>query len=168
MTRKSILIAALTIAVLVACGLFINELSASTEYYKVQFDNAHLLKEGDKVYLKGLEVGEVKDIKLDEEKKILMTILIGRNIKLPKGSTFTIQLELLGTGYIQIDLAESQELINPDEVQKGYVQQPDTTGFRKLTADERDSLAKHNPIYRLADTIMMILRKKDSSTAETK
>ncbi len=161
---KAIALTALTIFLLVAGGLFFNDFFRSTEHYKVQFDNAYYLAEGDKVYIKGLEVGEIKDIEIDKENKILMTILIGRNIKLPKGSTFTIHLELLGKGQIEIDLAETQELLNSEEIQIGHVQEPDTTGLRTLSAEERDSLVKHNPMYRLADTIMMILRKKDSTT----
>lgn len=164
MKVKAILITGMTLVGLIATGIFINELTSNSECYKVQFENAYLLAEGDKVFIKGLEVGEVKDITLDKENKILMTILIGRNIKLPKGSTFTIHLPLLGKGQIEIDLAKTQELMNPEEIQQGYVQQPDTTGFRTMSAAERDSLVKHNPLYRLADTIMMILRNKDSTT----
>lgn len=140
---------------------------SDSEYYKVQVDNVDRLMEGDKVLLKGLEVGQVKDLELDDEKKILATIWVGRNIKLTKGSTFTIHSDILGTRHIEIELADNQELMNTREIQTGYVQPPDTTGFRKLTAEERDSLVNHDPIYRLADTVMMMLRKsKDSIKAE--
>ena len=117
--------------------------------------------------LKGMEVGQVKDLELDNEKKILATIWVGRNIKLTKGSTFTIHADLLGTRHVEIDLADNQELMDTKEIQKGFVQPPDTTGFKKLTAQERDSLVRHDPVYRLADTVMTILRKlKDSTKVE--
>jgi ABC-type transporter Mla subunit MlaD len=147
------------------CILLLGLISCSdSEYYKVQFDNVDRLTEGDKVILKGLEVGQVKDLTIDEEKKVLATIWVGRNIKLTKGSTFTVHADLLGTRHIEIGLADSHELMNPDEIQKGLIQPPDTTGFKKLTAAERDSLVKHDPVYRLADTVMTILRKSKDST----
>lgn len=138
---------------------------SDSEYYKVQFDNVDQLTEGDKVILKGLEVGQVKDLVIDNEKKVLATIWVGRGIKLTKGSTFTIHSEILEK-HIEIGLSDSQELMDTDEIQTGYVQPPDSTEFRKLTAAEWDSLVKHNPAYRLADTLMMIFRKisKDSTT----
>ncbi|MEJ7643759.1 MAG: MCE family protein [Chryseolinea sp.] len=137
---------------------------SDSEYYKVQFDNVDRLTEGDKVILKGLEVGEVRDFELDDEKKVLATIWVGRNIKLKKGSTFTIHSGILGTRHIEIELADNQELMNTEEIQTGYVQPPDTTGFKQLTAEQRDSLVTHVPIYRLADTVMTILRKSRDST----
>ena len=135
----------------------------NAEYYKVQFDNVDRLTEGDKVILKGLEVGQVKDLELDAEKKILATIWVGRNIKLTKGSTFTIHTEFLGTRHIEIGLAENPELMDTDEIQTGYVAPLDTTGVRRYTPEERDSLIKHNPGFRLADTLMTILRKPRAS-----
>lgn len=144
--------------------LLISLISCSdSEYYKVQFDNVDQLTEGDKVILKGLEVGEVKDFELDNEKKVLATISIGRNIKLTKGSTFTIRSGF-AERHIEIELADNQELMNTEEIQIGYVQLPDTTSFRKLTVEQRDSLIKHDPIYRLADTVMTILRRTKDST----
>lgn len=137
---------------------------SDSEYYKVQFDNVDRLTEGDKVILKGLEVGEVKDFELNDEKKVLATIWVGRNIKLTKGSTFTIHSDFLGTRHIEIELAEKQELMSTEEVQTGYVQPPDTTGFRRMTEEQRDSLLKYNPVFRLADTVMTILRKSKDST----
>ena len=136
---------------LVACS--------DSEYYKVQFDNVHHLDSGDKVYIKGLEVGEIKDMDLDDEKKILATIWVGRGIKLTKGSTFTIHADILRGKYVDINLGDSQEFLNPDQIHKGHIQPRDTTDFRKLSKEERDSLVKNDPIYRLADTVFHMLRK---------
>jgi ABC-type transporter Mla subunit MlaD len=140
---------------------------SESEYYKVQFDNVDRLMEGDKVILKGLVVGQVSDLRLDDEKKVLATICVGRNIKLTKGSTFTIHSDFLGMRHVEINMADNQELMDTDEIQVGYVQPPDTTGIRHWTAEEKDSLVKHDPVYRLIDTLMMILRKsKDTTKAE--
>lgn len=114
------------------------------EYYKVQFENVDRLTEGDKVILKGLEIGQVKDLKIDNEKKVLATIQVGRNVKVTKGSTFTIRSQLLGTRYIEISLADEKELMNSDEIQIGITQLlPDTTDQLKLTREERDSLVNY-------------------------
>jgi len=137
---------------------------SDSEYYKVQFDNVDRLTEGDKVIVKGMEVGQVKDLELDDDKKILATVWVGRNIKLTKGSTFTIHSDILGTRYIEIGLADNHELMNTEEIHKGYVQPPDTVGLRRYTAEERDSLIKHNPALKLADTLLTILRKSKDTT----
>lgn len=137
---------------------------SDTEYYKVQFDDVNRLKEGDKVFLKGLEVGEVKDLQLNDNKKILATIWVGRDIKLTSGSTFTIHAELFGSRYIQIELADTPKLMNAEEVQEGYLQPPDTTGSKKLTPAELDSLVKHHPVFGLADTVLRIIRNSRDST----
>jgi ABC-type transporter Mla subunit MlaD len=136
---------------------------AESEHYKIKFENVDRLTEGDKVFIKGLEVGEVTEITVGSDYKVLVTILVTRNIKLTKGSTFRIRPEFLGTRYVDIDLVDNPELINPDELQTGYVSPPDTTAPRKLTKEEIDGLVNHDPIFRLADTLMTILRKhKDS------
>jgi ABC-type transporter Mla subunit MlaD len=117
---------------------------SDSEYYKVQFENVDRLTEGDKVILKGLEIGQVKDLKIDDEMKVLATLQVARNVKVTKGSTFTIHSELLGTRYVEIDLADEKELMNSDEIQKGITQLlPDTTDQPKLTSQEKDSLMKY-------------------------
>ena len=117
---------------------------SGSEYYKVQFDNVDRLTEGDKVILKGLEIGQVKDLKIDDENKVLATIWVGRNVKVTKGSTFTIHSELFGTRYVEIDLADEMELMNPDEIQMGIMQLlPDTTDQLRLTKEERDTLVNY-------------------------
>jgi len=66
--------------------------------------------------------------------------------------------------YIEIGLADNSEFMDPDEIQIGYVAPLDTTGVRRYTAEERDSLINHNPVFRLADTLMTRLRKPRDST----
>ena len=137
---------------------------SNSNYYEVQFDNVDQLMIGDKVFIKGLEVGQVKKMRLDDDNKVLATLSIGQEVKLTRGSTFTIHADLLGTKHIEINLADNLEPMDKDEVHKGYIQLPDTSDFKKLTTEEMDSLVKHDPIYRLADTIMTILRKSKDST----
>ena len=117
---------------------------SDSEYYEVQFENVDRLTEGDKVIVKGLEIGQVKDLQIDDENKVLATIQVGRNVKVTKGSSFTIRSELLGTRYVDINLADEKELMNSNEIQKGITQlSPDTTDQLKLTRHEKDSLVKY-------------------------
>ncbi|MBX2967265.1 MAG: MCE family protein [Cyclobacteriaceae bacterium] len=134
--------------------------------YKVRFDNVDRLTTGDKVIIKGLEIGKVKDLIIDEEKKVLVTISVRRDTKLTKGSTFTIHSDFLGTRRIEIELSDSEELINSNEIQTGFIQTLDSADIKPLTVEQRDSLIKHDPVYRLADTVFQILRdsKEKGST----
>jgi ABC-type transporter Mla subunit MlaD len=136
---------------------------SDSEYYKVRFDDVDYLKEGDAVILKGLEVGQVKGLKLESDYTILATIWVGRNIKLTKGSTFTIQSDIYGRRHVEIKPADTHDLMDTEEIQIGYLQPPDTTRMRTLTAAERDSLVKYDPMFKLADTVMTILRKSKLS-----
>jgi ABC-type transporter Mla subunit MlaD len=153
---------------ILTCILLLGLIGCSdSEYYKVQFENVDRLSEGDKVLINGLEVGEVKHLELDSDKKILATLWVGRSIKLTKGSTFAIHSELLGGRHIEIGLADDNEPMDTEEIHLGYVQPPDTTGLRHLSKAERDSLAAHDPVYKLVDTLITILRKsKDSIEVE--
>jgi ABC-type transporter Mla subunit MlaD len=115
-----------------------------SEYYKVQFENVDRLTEGDKVIFAGIEIGEVKDLQIDDDNKVLATIWVGRNVKVTKGSTFTVHSELFGTRYVEINLADEKELMNPDEIQRGLTQLlPDTTDQLQLTREERDTLVNY-------------------------
>jgi ABC-type transporter Mla subunit MlaD len=164
---KALALTAIIIFTIVAIGLYLTSSKRKTEYFTVQFDNVDRLTEGDKVFLNGLEVGQVKSLRLDSERKILATLWIGQEIKLTKGSTFTIHADLLGQRHIEIDFVDNKELLDNKEIQKGYVQPVDTTRFKQLTIEQKDSLIKHDPIYRFADTLMTILRKsKDSISKE--
>ncbi len=130
---------------------------SDSEYYKVKFENVDRLASGDKVFINGLEVGQVKELILDDDKKILATIWIGQNIKLTTGSTFTIHSDVFGTKHIEIDLSDKKELMNPGEIQEGYIQSYDTTGLRKISKQEYDSLVKIDPNYKLADSLFKTL-----------
>lgn len=104
---------------------------SDSEYYKVQFEDVDRLTEGDKVILKGLEVGEVTGLRLDDKRKILATISVGRGIKVTKGSAFAIHDEFPGIRYIEIKLADSDEFIDPNEIQTGHRIRPVSDTIRR-------------------------------------
>jgi hypothetical protein len=131
---------------------------SDSDYYKVEFENVDKLMPGDKVLIKGFEVGRVNDLKLKEDYSgVIVTISVRQNIKLKKGSTFTLHSDLLGTKHIAIDSADSGQLLNSDDIQKGYIQPIDLVGGRKISKQEYDSLVKFDPNFKLADSLFMIL-----------
>ncbi|MGC3947591.1 MAG: MlaD family protein [Chryseolinea sp.] len=124
-----------------------------SEYYKVRFDDVAYLVKGDKVMLNDQEVGEVKNLVMDDEWKIVATIWVGRGIKLPKGSTFTIRSGW-GGRTVEIDRAGNAELMDPNEIQIGRLQRDST---KALNIAEFDSLLMHDPNFKFLDTILKVV-----------
>lgn len=145
--KKLLLI--ILLAVSVSCS--------DTRDYTVKFDNARL-KENDPVLVKGYKVGNVKKLAIDKEYKILVTVSIKDTVKITQGSKFIIQSDLIGNHHIALNLSTQGELINPEEIQIGHLQKFDTTSRRKLSKQEYDSLLKHDANFKLADSIMKMVK----------
>jgi len=78
-------------------------------------DDASGLEKNAKVKMKGVEIGFVKDIRL-EGRKVKVTLFIYEGIKIPKDSVVTLQQEsLLGTKYLDIEPGESDEYLAAGE-----------------------------------------------------
>ena len=128
--------------------------SDSTEY-KIKFDDIGRLNEDDKILIKGVHVGQVKDIVVDEDEKMLVTISITKDIQVTEGSKFILQSELLGSQYIEVELADiNNELVKLEQLQQGEIRPMDTTGLRKITLEEYDSLMQSNPGAIIFDSIL--------------
>ena len=131
---------------------------SDSKEYKIKFDNVDWLKVSDPVLFKGLVVGEVRKMKVDVEAKILVTIDLHENFKITKPSRFIIKPELIGGKYIDIELADSRELMDEKEIQIGQVQPYDTTRVTWLTKSQYDSIIKIYPGAKIADSIIKVLR----------
>ena len=119
--------------------------SDSTDY-KIKFDDIGRLDEDDKILIRGVQVGQVKDIVVDEDEKMLVTISIAKDIRVTEGSKFILQSELLGSQYIEIELADiNNELVELEQLQKGEIRPMDTTGLRKISLEQFDSMMQSNP-----------------------
>lgn len=136
---------------------------SDSEYYKVLFDNVNQLKAGDEIIINGQGAGQIKELRIVEENKVLATIWIGRNIKLTQGTTFEIQSNVYGVRHLEIKLSTSKELINPEDIQHGSVQSPVMTDAREFTQEEIDSLITRNPAFQILDTVLNTLRRKNKS-----
>ncbi len=74
---------------------------------QTQFKNVLDLKKGDPVRIAGVQVGNVRDIKL-KDKSVLVTMKIKHNTGITTDSTATIKfLGMMGQNYINIDFAET-------------------------------------------------------------
>lgn len=137
--------------------------------YKIQFDYVNRLKEGDEIFVRGVRVGQVEDLIVDENEKVLVTVSITKDIKVTKGSKFILQPDF-GFQHIEIELADwDNESVEPGRLQVGEIRPMDTTGFRKITQDEYDSIIRIYPGGQFADTILKVLKElykdKRKSTA---
>ena len=72
---------------------------------------------GNDVKIKGVKVGEVSGISLDQENYMaIVTSSVDENIKIPDNSTFKISnIGFIGSPYIEIQLGESEELLKNND-----------------------------------------------------
>ena len=72
---------------------------------------------GNDVKIKGVKVGEVSGISLDQESYMaIITSSIDENVKIPDNSTFKISNNgFIGSPYIEIQLGESEELLKNND-----------------------------------------------------
>ena len=127
--------------------------------YKIKFDRIERLHAGEKILLRGVDVGRVVDFTVDKDKKGLVTIAISKDIKVTEGSKFILQSDFFGFQHVEIELADiNHTLIEPGQLQKGELRPMDTTRLRKLTQEEYDSMLEASPGARLGDSLLQILR----------
>jgi len=127
--------------------------------YKIKFDHVERLEIGDKILVRGVYVGEVADLTVDQDKKGLVTISISKDINVPEGSRFILQSDFFGFQHVELELAQfDNELIKPGQLQVGEIRPMDTTRLRKIAQEEYDSLLQANPGARLGDSLLRILR----------
>ncbi len=80
-----------------------------------KFSNVGGLKKGASVEIGGVEVGRVKDIKLDPEEYIaVVTFVINPEVKLPEDSIAAVKTKgLIGEKYVSITPGASEKMIPP-------------------------------------------------------
>lgn len=87
----------------------------------IEFDNVSGLEVDDNVTVRGLKKGFVKDIYLD--KNILVKISVDESVELKKDAKFLlVSTDLMGGKKIDIIPGNSNETLNSDEIQKGIFQ----------------------------------------------
>lgn len=108
--------------VLLALGIFTIILSRESIFsqnynYRIVFDQVQGLREGDNVYVRGVNVGKVRSIQVVDSKVQLMAVM---EIELQLHDDYTIEIlptSVLGGRYLLIDEGtDSAPLLPPDEV----------------------------------------------------
>jgi phospholipid/cholesterol/gamma-HCH transport system substrate-binding protein len=90
-----------------------NDLFTSSNLYYVEYDNVDGLQVSNPVMLNGIEVGKVKEVKLQPDKgnKILVTLRLSKDLHLKDQSSVTLaDGALLGGKIVLIQLAGTKEL----------------------------------------------------------
>ncbi|MRI58226.1 MAG: hypothetical protein C6H99_01835 [Epsilonproteobacteria bacterium] len=115
-------------------------------------DDASGLEKNAKVRIKGVDVGFVKDMKL-EGTKVKVTLFIFEGVKIPKDSVVVLkQQSLLGSKFLDIEPGNSSEYLSAGETlerQKRFASFDETSTtiseaaeeFRAFIADLRESIA---------------------------
>lgn len=90
--------------------------------FTIQFEEANKLKTGDVMYAKGLNIGEVKSIRLDNAQRMIVAeVMLYNKQELPDDSFFFIWPDQLVTGSkcIQVKLGASPTMIRRGDVVAG-------------------------------------------------
>ena len=111
---KRLLLIFLTTVMIFACNFH-------TTDFSILFDNVEGLKEGDKVVVKGKEVGEITKMSLYKN-KVLVDVAVEKSFKIPLSSKFISETkDLLGGRMISVELGETGELLQDKDTINGIV-----------------------------------------------
>jgi phospholipid/cholesterol/gamma-HCH transport system substrate-binding protein len=92
-----------------------NLLSGEHEYY-AYYENVQGLQASSPILIKGMQVGRVSDIHLDENGKVKVTLSVKKKMNIPKATVANlISTDLLGTKGISLELSNSSQLAENEE-----------------------------------------------------
>ena len=81
------------------------------------FNNVSGLKKGAEIQISGVNVGTVRDIRLDEDNMALVRMQLQQNVELPLDSMASIKTQgIIGDKYIQISLGGDTAMYQAGEV----------------------------------------------------
>ncbi len=99
-----------------------NLFSGENEYY-VYYDDVQGLQPSASVMVKGLSVGRVSKISLNEDGKVQVTISVKKKIKVAKGTVAKLMsADLLGTKAISLDIPQTTEVTEDGATLAGKVE----------------------------------------------
>ncbi len=127
-----------------------NDLFTSSNLYYVEYDNVDGLQVSNSVMMNGIEVGKVKEVKLQPEKgnKILVTLRLNKDLHLKDQSFVTLaDGALLGGKIMLISLAGTKDL--PEE---SFIKGTTETGLTNLLKE------RAIPVLSNADSLLVSFR----------
>ncbi len=109
----------------------------SQQAFIVKFDDVNGLLPGNPINLNGVKVGTVESLNLEQnglDTEITAEVLVDDNVKLPKGTVFTIVADLLGDRVIELNYPKSGPVVyaNSGDTMKGSLDQ----GFSDQVKEE--------------------------------
>lgn len=118
----------LSIGFLLSCSSSNNQ--EDVYYLNIQFNQVDGLTTGAELHLRGKKIGEVTDMVItDGGLKIIVKLKIDNNVKIPKGSVFTIySADVTGKRAVNVELADSDNYYTEKDIIEGKNQK--TLGHR--------------------------------------
>lgn len=98
----------------------INVFEESDNYY-IRFDNLGDVVQSSPVYIRGYKVGNVSDIKYDYSNGngVYVQISVDRQLRIPVGSTATINGKVLGSSTVDLTLSANSTMLTPGDTLSG-------------------------------------------------
>lgn len=131
----------------------------------VRFPNADGLSTYTQVTLNGLKIGQVSNLKLDDNKTILASVVIDGLRQIPTDTKFILRSDFLGNGTIDLELGHSSEFLKNGEIIEGTKSQIENQGsdiindvFNLSKKSTQDSILFE--LRRLNENIEKLLNKK--------
>lgn len=124
--------------------------------YKAYFQSSKGLKRGSKVSLSGMNIGEVRNVTV-EEGKILVTMAIDRNIPIREGSIATIVPDFLfGKSYVDITLVPPDRPVLPPG---SVISSVDVPGFSDMLVRFDEAMSSIEVLTQTLESARTILAR---------
>ena len=115
MKNTKLILTILTVLTLISCD--------NKKMFKVEFDNANGLRENSKVVFRGQTIGEIDKIGFNDNRKIIVDLLIDNNFAMPENYKFVIvSLDLYGSKAIELRDLDKSGANSSGEIIKGEIE----------------------------------------------
>ena len=145
------IIAILLVYLLINFFKGINVFEDNNKYY-IKFDNLGDVVKTSPIYIRGYKVGNVCGISYDYNKGdgVYVEISVDNSLRIPEGSTATINSQLLGSSTVDLSLGSSKTILMPGDTLTGH-----TAGSVMTAAG--DMMPQISALIPKADSIMTSL-----------
>ncbi len=133
---------------LVICGLLLlTSCKHPGDKYTIVVDNVEGLNERSEVICAGLPIGKVTHLDLFKD-SVVVDIEVSKNFKIPFGSKFIIEKNMLGTTRLIIERSDELSFIKKNDTVRGY---KDTSSFTLTSLDTTKQRKIKESIQKIAD-----------------
>lgn len=124
--------------------LFLTSCSNNENKLVVVFDEASSISEGNRVFLKGQEIGVIKNVGLNSKYEVCATVNLIDDIKLPKDSKFRITNFSLFENGIEVVLGISKQMLSNNDSVRGTF--GETLNFEDVLDDVTKAIDNSKPV----------------------